>query len=171
MLEEFANRRQAAVEHDGEQFTGISSGSETLPCHQDLKVTRSLSKVLDLVDGVPDAIRQLCNFLHLRWSPNRTVFIRPDAADVHDSSFAGKQGLNLHSEVRQDAGDTARSDPIGARSVRPSDNDVVSNGRLVGDHMRLSVVTLNSQLPQTRERLVDILVHLVQGLQKFICAH
>ncbi len=118
---------------------------------QDLKVTRSFSNVLNLVDGVLDAIRELGNFLYLRWSPNRSVCIRLDTANVHDSSRSGKQVLNLDSEVRQDARDAARSDLIGghlgARSVRPSYNDAVSNGRLVGDHMRLSVVTPNSRFP------------------------
>ncbi len=87
---------------------------------------------------------------------------------MHESSRAGKQVLNLDREVRQDARDAARSDPIGghlgAGNVRPSDKDVVSNGRLVGDHMRLSVVTLNSRLSQSPERLVKVLVHLVQRL-------
>ncbi len=62
---------------------------------------------------VPDAISELGNFLHLRWGPYRSVGIRLDAADVHDNSRSGKQVLNLDSEVRQDAGDTAKSDPIG----------------------------------------------------------
>ncbi len=60
----------------------------------------------------------------------------------------GKQVLNFDREVRQDAGDAARSDPIGGHlgevSVRPSDNHVVSNGGLVENHVPLNVVALNS---------------------------
>ncbi len=94
-FEEFPNLRRDIFEHDGERFPGISSSCETLPCNQDLKVTRSFSNVLDLLDGVLDAIREPFNFLHLRWSPNRSVGIRVDAADVHGSSRACNQVLNL----------------------------------------------------------------------------
>ncbi len=95
-----------------------------------------------------------------------------DAADMHDSIRAGKQVLNLDSEVRQDAGDAARSEPIGGHlgggSGVPERQRVVSNGRLVRDHMRLSAVTPQQPITQSRERLVDILVHLVQRLEKLV---
>ncbi len=76
------------------------------------QMSRNFSNIFDHVDGVPDAIGELCNFLHLRWSPNRSIAIRLDAADLHDSNRPGKQVLNFDSEVRQDAGDAARSDPL-----------------------------------------------------------
>ncbi len=133
-----------------------------------------LLDVFDLVDREPDAIRELDNFLQLRWSPNRSVGIRIDAKDVQDSSRAGKQVLKLDSAVRQDAGDAARSDPIGghlgAGSVRPRGNIVVSYGRRKRGHMRLSFVSLNSGFTRSGERLVDILGHLVQRHQKVIRA-
>ncbi len=127
-----------------------------------------LHDVLDLVDGVPDAICEPRDFLHLRWSPNRSIGVRLDAADVYDGGSVGKQVLNFDREVRQDARDAMRSDSItrhlGAGSMRTSDDDVVSNGRLVRNHMRLSVVALNGVFARGGERLVYILVHLVQRL-------
>lgn len=53
--------------------------------------------------------------------------------------------------------------------MRASNNDLFSNGRLVGDHKRLIVVTLNSRFTRSRGRAVCILVHLFQRLQKIIC--
>ncbi len=47
-----------------------------------------------------------------------------------------------------------------------SDNDVVSSGRLVWNHMHLSVVALNGHFTSSGERHVDILVDLVQRLEK-----
>ncbi len=68
--------------------------------------------------------------------------------------------------------DAARSNPVrrhlGSGSMRASDNDVVSSGRLVENHMRLSVVALNGHFTSSGERHVDILVHLVQRLEKLV---
>ncbi len=80
-VEEFANFRRNVFEHDGERFPGISSGSETLPCNQDFEVTSSFTNILDLVNGIPDAIGELGNCLDLRRSPNRSVNLRHNAAD------------------------------------------------------------------------------------------
>ncbi len=88
---------------------------------------------------------------------------------MEDSGSAGKHVLNLDGEVKQDTRDAARSYPVGrylgSGSIRASDNDVVSSGRTVRNHMRVSVGALNGHFTRSGEGQVDILLHLYQRLE------
>ncbi len=72
----------------------------------------SFTNVLDVVDGTPDAIGDLRDFLHFYCSANRSVGVRLDSANVDDGGSVGQQVLNLDGEIRQDTRDAVRSNPL-----------------------------------------------------------
>ncbi len=69
------------------------------------KMVSSLTSVLDVFNGIPDAIGELRDLFHFCWSANRSVGVRLDSANVDDGSSVGQQVLNLDGEDRQDMRD------------------------------------------------------------------
>ncbi len=100
-------------EHDCERLTGITRGSTSFPADGNFEAISGFSNVLDLVHRVPDAIGELRDFLHLRLGSNRSVGVRLDAANMNDGSGACEKMLELDSEVREDARNTAGTNPFG----------------------------------------------------------
>ncbi len=58
-----------------------------------------LHECLDVVDGIPDAIGELRDFLHFCCSSNRSVGVRLDSANVDYGGSVGQQVLNLNGEA------------------------------------------------------------------------